>query len=247
MRYLFYILLIIFIVTAFAYKYGPKTSPPQRDDTAIIINDRYITKEEFQRLYKSGSPHLRDKREFINSLIEKELLIQEARKMKIDQEEPFRASIQNFYEQSLIKILMDRKFSSPEIVVDDKEVNRYISMIGKRLHLTILSYRTERDANSATNAVGKEESVAPFRDLSRPVRTRIYQLRKGERTTPFRNGKYFQVIVVEGIEDLPPTKSALPSRQEIRELLLEEKREEYINNWLSRLKKNAAIEVMITE
>ncbi len=73
----------------------------------------------------------RRKSDCVNSLITKELLLQESQREGIDKEESFRESIQNFYEQSLIKLLIDRKFASLHVTVSDEDVNRYIALMNK--------------------------------------------------------------------------------------------------------------------
>ena len=63
-----------------------------------------------------------EKKHFIHSLINKELLIQEAQRLEINREESFRRSVENFYEQSLIKNLMDRKYADLKIKVSERDV-----------------------------------------------------------------------------------------------------------------------------
>jgi hypothetical protein len=82
--------------------------PDAGKKAAIIINDKVITLDEFAGMKPSHDEHRAD---FINSLIARELLIQEAQRTGIDKEENFRRSLQGFYEQSLVKVLMDRKLT----------------------------------------------------------------------------------------------------------------------------------------
>ena len=48
--------------------------------------------------------------------------------MGIDQEEDFRHSIQNFYEQSLTKILLERKYDSFESNPSRQEIDRFLEL-----------------------------------------------------------------------------------------------------------------------
>ncbi|HSR35908.1 MAG TPA: SurA N-terminal domain-containing protein, partial [Desulfurivibrionaceae bacterium] len=107
MRYLYAIAVFVLLVSAsfLAYRFYPATTATE--DVAIQINDRIITRAEFNQKYQSRGgvqdPFTAQPGEdFIQALITKELLIQEAKRLGLDREEPFRQSVQNFYEQSLI-------------------------------------------------------------------------------------------------------------------------------------------------
>ena len=88
MRYIYYIAIILLGLSAiigFELR-SPKNSSK---DAALIINDRIFTTGEFNKLYSDQQPRMQSKTDFINSLITKELLIQESRKEGIDKEETF--------------------------------------------------------------------------------------------------------------------------------------------------------------
>ena len=108
MRYIYYIIIILLGLSAIiGYELRGKLSSPK--EAAIVVNGKTITVEEFSRVCSSKPTDSGDKNDFINSLITKELLIQESQREGIDREESFRRSIQNYYEQSLIKLLMDEE------------------------------------------------------------------------------------------------------------------------------------------
>src|SRR6056297_2464487 len=121
MRYLYYIIVIVLLATAgFAFLRHEKASVDV-SRPAITINDRIITENELQdRL--AAKPHDMTDQQYIDSLIMQELLIQEALKQNIHKEESFRRSVENFYEQSLVKILLDRKSRETDPEVTQQEV-----------------------------------------------------------------------------------------------------------------------------
>ncbi len=198
MRYIYYIVIILLVLSAvIAYEIKSERSPKQ--DIALIINDRIITVDEFNRLLQSS--YVKDKKEFINSLITKELLIQESQKQGIDKEENFRLSIQNFYEQSLIKLLIDRKLSSLNINIDEEEINKYISFSNKKLYLTIFNFSNLEEATKGLYKDG-EKKVVFFEDLSDEIRDQIMLLEEGEVTNPIKMDEKYIVVRLDKMESV---------------------------------------------
>lgn len=121
MRYITY--MIVFLILSLAIlSYGLMSMSKKPSGNWVIkVNDRAITKEEFEKAFKRyASIHGEiDKKAFIEETITKELLIQEAKKRGLDTEDPFVYSMQNYYEQTLIKNLLQSVMS--EIKFTDEE------------------------------------------------------------------------------------------------------------------------------
>jgi hypothetical protein len=242
MKYIYYILTILLVSSLFI-AYQVLGSRQSEKKAVIIINDRVITPEEFERLYASRDPHQKERGEFINTLITKELLIQEAKKSGIDQEEPFRQSIQNYYEQSLIKLFLDRRFASLHVTVSDEEVSRYAELMHKKLHVTINRYDTAQEAGKAPLRNGESRTLS-FEELSKEMKCAVLSLREGQSCGPHLiNGKYV-VLKLDRIEESGSPRPAALQPSVIRKMLLEEKKEEMLNDWLDDLKKRARIKIM---
>lgn len=102
------------------------------------INDYNLTVDEFQyqlaaELELDNDFKLTEeaKREFLEELIKKELLIQEARRLKLDSKDKFIRAIERYWESTLIRDLMDLKGKeiSKKILVSQKEIEaRYNEM-----------------------------------------------------------------------------------------------------------------------
>ena len=80
------------------------------------INDYNLTLEEFQYQLAAELEMDRDfkltkeaKKEFLEELIRKELLIQEAKKLHLDRKEKFVRAIERYWESTLIRDLMELK------------------------------------------------------------------------------------------------------------------------------------------
>lgn len=244
MRYIYYIIIIILVLSAFiGYEIKSKTS--LKGDIALVINDRVISTDEFNKLYKSS--HIKDKNEFINSLITKELLIQESQKENIDKEESFRLSIQNFYEQSLIKLLIDRKLSSLNITVDDEELNRYILFLDKKLHLTIFNFN---NLDEAIKNIYKDsgKKIISFEELSDEIKDHIMLINEGEITGPIKINEEYIRIRLDKIESVSSGKDLSEIEiNKIKELLKSRKKEKIINDWINDLREKASIKILLKD
>ena len=104
------------------------------------INDYVLTLDEFQRQLAEEMRMDRDfkltkkaKNQFLEALITKELMIQEAKRRKLDREEKFIRAMERYWESTLIKDLMEVKGMEIEerTTVSEKEIEtRYEKMKG---------------------------------------------------------------------------------------------------------------------
>jgi len=110
---------IITIISAILIFLLVGCSSDHKTDKANIIakiNDFQLTKNEFQKkfikemeysnTYKTTSEA---KNKFLQTIIKKELLIQEAKKQGIDKKKEFMSAIERYWEATLIKHLMETK------------------------------------------------------------------------------------------------------------------------------------------
>jgi len=244
MRYIYYILIIFFAISAIiGFELKGKHGPVK--DAALIINDRVITTEEFNKRYFARPLH-EDKSDFINSLITKELLIQESQKQGIDKDESFRISIQNFYEQSLIKLLIDRKFASLNISVSPKELDRYIALLNKKIHITIFGFDSIEQAGKGVYKDGENKTVN-FDDLSDEIRYGITLTGEGKFSEPLRIGEKYIVVRLDKIESASTRMPSDTDKDKIKMMIAEVKKEKIINDWMAGLRKNAKIKIMVKE
>jgi hypothetical protein len=245
MRYIYYIL-IIFLVLSAALGYELLSSPVPAKDTAMSINGRVVTIHEFNRLCASPPHRLKAQCDSINYLITRELLIQEAQREGIDKEESFRKSIQNFYEQSLVKLLMDKKFDSIKVSVSDEELGRYMSFLGRKIHLTVFTSDTLEAAEKGNYKDTKTREMN-FEDLSSVVRDRIVPLKGGEKTKPLREGDKFVVLRLDKAENSLHVSPSEKERESIRKMLMAEKRETMMDDWVAGLRKKADVKVLLNQ
>lgn len=99
------------------------------------------------------------RKKYMGGLIEKEVLLQEAQRQGIDREKDFMKSIENYWEQALLKILLERKSKeiSGLIHVYDNEIEAYYKESGEDMPFVkvkneirdIIKQKKETDAMNA--------------------------------------------------------------------------------------------------
>ncbi len=106
--------------------------------TLARINDYNLSLDTFQRemaaeLEMDEDFKLTDdaKKDFLERLIRKELLIQEAKRLKLDREERFVRAIERYWESTLIKNLMELKAKdiSKKTYISENEIQKRYNMM----------------------------------------------------------------------------------------------------------------------
>lgn len=240
MRYIYYIVIIMVSITIAAGWGIFSDTKVEISKPAIVINDKIITEPEYDRLIKSKPSYQADE-EFIDSLIVKELLIQEAIKRDINKDESFRASVEDFYEQSLIKILMDDQYKKYNPDVTKEEIEKYKILSQQKIFISKLVYAAKEDIgeNKSKNVKSIESD---FSDLSDALKFTIFNLKPGESSKGVKTIEGFVVynlVKTEKINDQDVIDQL--SNDRITEFLKNGKKEAFLEAWVEGLKEKAEI------
>jgi hypothetical protein len=246
MKYIYYIAVIIVASTIAIVAYHSKVRPEPPGDEALVVNDRVISRDEFERLYSFPLARRTDRMDFVESLINRELFIQEAQMQGIDGEESFRRSMQNFYEQSLIKVLMDKKRASLDIKVGEGELDRYMDFMGIRLHMTIIRY-DGTDPAGLGPPVETEKRVIDYADLSEEMQDMVVSLDPGESTGPVMIAGRYAAFRLDDMEKTGARAASGPDREALRLRLIERKKEDALSEWIDSLRDRARIDVLVSD
>lgn len=105
-KYLFLLLVLLFISGC--------RCPYRNNSVAVKVNDYEITREEFEQEFRDSSfgtsDTLESRKDFLDNLISRQLILQDAQKKGLDKEKNFLKMIQKFWEQSLLKTTLDKKY-----------------------------------------------------------------------------------------------------------------------------------------
>ncbi len=239
MKYLVILLTIVCgasLVTLF-FVWPTHHLPPK--GVVVTVNGHALTKsaimDQQTALARPGS----DYSELLDSAITRELLLQEAQHQHIDQEESFRKTLKNFYEQSLIKILLDREYRRMQVQVSEAEIDRYLSLFGKKITFTRIPL-ADGTAKTAITAKAVENEVL-FDDLADSMRYILSSLKPGEQMVEYDTDNERYAIRLDQVTPAQGTISSLPKRDKVRKLIDDNKRQVQIGSWLDTLRQKASI------
>ena len=124
MRVKFILLFFILVLVG----YG--CSRPAADKRQIIakINNYEITQEEFIEEFQLSPNNRNDtvdsRKEFLNTLVNRKLILQDAQSKGLDRDKDFLKMVERFWEQSLLRLVLDRKSKevAGTVIVTDKEI-----------------------------------------------------------------------------------------------------------------------------
>ncbi|MFC1523442.1 SurA N-terminal domain-containing protein [Thermodesulfobacteriota bacterium] len=239
MKYLAYIVLIVLTLSLFSILLGNHYQQDlQTEKIALTVNDREITQREFDRQYSQAQNNQPDRESFIKSVITREVLLQHAQQLGMDKEESFRLSLQNYYEQTLIKELIERKIATLAIDVTAEEIDRFSSLMNTTIHLFPTNKGNGADGEAA-------QIIESFSDLSAQVQILIMDHAPGDEILIDTGSKNLTPYRIQKIlKDETAGQSSL-SRQDFTEIILKYKKEQAINGWIADLEKNAQVHIQM--
>ena len=241
MKYLYTILAIIGLATILTFYFiFPEKGTPQKD-IAISINGHDFAKDSVAVEGSKYGYHTDQQAEFFDTLITREVLIQEAERQAIDKEENFRQSLKNYYENSLVKTLLDRQNSRLQVTVSDMDIENYIGFLGKIVTFTRLDKIPQSTAEAAS-AKGLS-NTAVFTDLATPLRLLLSSLQPSQFGIKFDTGSDNYAIRLDSVQPSPDYVAKSVDRVRIREMLEEHQKEQQMNRWILELRQKATITI----
>jgi len=102
----------------------------KKERPAIRIGDIQFAAKEFDKAFnesKSASAGAAERKEFLDTFISRKLILKEAERLGLDKDPKFLDSIQLFWEQSLLKLILAYKMKelAADIMIDDREIEEY--------------------------------------------------------------------------------------------------------------------------
>ena len=118
---------------------GKGTPGTVSDKLVLTINNLQLNKGELRQEYQADSlmkhepSTAQGEPEWVSRVIERELLVQEAQRLGLDRDPAFMHSIERFWKEVLIKLLLDRKGReiSGEVQVYEPEIEAYYKKLAE--------------------------------------------------------------------------------------------------------------------
>jgi hypothetical protein len=223
------------------------------------VNGAPILQKDFQRelaLISKRNPTFKitpkTLEDHLNTMIDKKLLIQEAIKKGLPEDEHFVETIKTFWEQTLVRELIDAKTKewSKRLFVTDEEVQRRYEDMHYKLTVKAVNADNEENAREIMEQMLKEkkqdglETIGPLLLEDIQMTDPLYyafKLSTGEAGV-FQSDKGYVVIQVIKRDpiSLPPLKEMY---NRIKSDLLEQKKQSALEEWLQNVKRSAKIKV----
>ncbi|MBI5193890.1 MAG: SurA N-terminal domain-containing protein [Nitrospirae bacterium] len=234
-----------------------------REQAVASVNKSPILLKEFQKelAVNSRRDHAfkltsRVIEEQLELMIDKKLMIQEAARMGLAEDERFIETIRTFWEQTLIRDLIEAKTKewNDRLFVTEDEIQEQYNRLQHKLTLRLVEGIDKKNTDVIKNKMLKgeeikgEETIGPLTyetagmGLEEDVLNKAYDMNAGEvRVIEEMDGR-ITVIKVLNKESVPvPPLKDLHDR--IKEFVLEQKKHESIEEWLRGIKKTASISI----
>lgn len=242
MKYIYYIAGIMIVFSGLA-AYGLFDTRVDVSKPFLSVNDRIVSVEEFEKML-ARKPSYMSREQFAESVIDKQLLIQEALRMEINREESFRQSVENFYEQSLIKTLLDRKLDSLVVDVTNDDIAKYERLMQQKVFLTRMTYPSLTDAQNQTRET-VQTMESDFINLSGDLKFMVLTLEKGAVSKPDIKG--MEGIVVYRLDDIQEREASGTDQtaefdiKQVSLFIQDKKKEQLVNEWTGNIRESADI------
>ncbi len=215
---------------------------PEEKNVVVKVNDSNITSSMLETSEKSRPSHHENRLEFLNSVVIEQVLLQEAQRQKIDKEPEFREAIKKYYEQSLIKILLERHNQTIDDAVTEEEIDQFLSYFGKTITFSIAQGTGSQIAPEIDWSASTPETER-FDDLSSTMQPLLVGLQPGNTRAVFDTGNEWFAIRVDNLTgETRPDISAIP-REMVQSIISTHKREQQLNSWINSLVSGADITI----
>ncbi|MBF0215488.1 MAG: hypothetical protein HQL30_00680 [Candidatus Omnitrophica bacterium] len=250
-----YILYALFPVVLAAIIMGCGNKEDLKGDVIATVNGEPVYAKDVEwsiELNKKRDPMFKltplTFKEQVDMIIDKKLLIQEARKEKLDRTERFVSTIQSFWEQTLIRDLMDQRSRNivSSIKVSESEIEGYYKNIS---HQKVFQVLRTADKEKVSRLVLKdpkdiewEETVGPITyDDASAVMKKAFAFSEGRMKVIEDGGTYF-LFFVKSDKSIPLGPLA-DIRNKIGEKIMNDRKNEMFDGWLGSVRRKATIDI----
>lgn len=241
MRYLIIILCIIAGISVLTFLMLWPEAEPDEQDVVLTVNNTQITRDMIAQIARQHPSHHLSKQDLLHTVAVERILIKEAQRQSIDREPAFREAIKNFYEQSLIKILLERQHHITKDNVLEKEIDDFLGNYGKTFTFSIVQGKGDSITPNLDWSKGKS-STELFDNLSATIQPVLVNLQPGDIRPVFDTGNEWFAIKIEEVTGTTNLNISM-SRDTIRNIIYNHKRHQRINSWINRLIEDADISI----
>ncbi len=248
---------------------GCDSADPGSEDARVVagINDYELTVADFKNeadftLSQKDilSNPLEAKERLLESLITKNILLQEAQKQNFDKDREFMKEIEGYWKQALLKLVLKYKSNElfHDICVEDTEILCEYKRMRRKILAGIIVLNDKLSADRLSKSgdnfeevkKGMEKNIVSdeppewwlWGDLPQSLEYPLFSLRTGELSSPVKYGDGW-VVIRAMEEEAIRTRPFEEISMEVKENILNRKKEKALEDWISGLRKEALIKV----
>lgn len=252
------VILSLLVISAPVFIAGCSKAPS--GPVVAVVNGTPIPAKDFEKelsLRAAQDPSFQltpqTLREQLDLMINRKLLIEEAIDRKLSEDDRFKTSIRIFWEQTLIRLLMDSLTKEVEKSVNasDEEVKNYYAKLNSRVSFRIKRNKEKSAVETAKaelekgSAVQWDEELGPatFDNLNSPMLEEAFDFKQGESRIFEKDGMFFLVYVPLKETAVPPSFESI--RDKIKARIKERKQTAAFENWFNEKKSKADIKMKL--
>ncbi|MCF6178388.1 MAG: hypothetical protein L3J63_03230 [Geopsychrobacter sp.] len=216
------------------------TPRPQPIEGSLVINQKIYQPKELEKRLRNTPYYFENKGDLLTDLIYRELLLQEAKTEQINTETAFLDSMRDFYEQSMIKTLLDRQYKSETHQPSNAQVSACLPFLASRFQISRFSY-PDRQAAQDNRSPNIQKVNSAYLDLPEDMRGPVLELKGGALSMPLHSENGWYRLQLTNITPLKTTD--LPAQIEQDVLCRTELQRQSIHNWIESLYHKSTIKI----
>ncbi len=261
MKKVFLVFPAIFILGLAASFSGCDAKPSAKADAVAVVNGTAIDKQEFEKeltLRAAQDPSFKMTPETLadqlDMMINRKLLIEEAIHRKLSEDDRFKTSIRIFWEQTLIRLLMDHLSKEFEPAPSSEgEIKDYYSKLAYKVSLEIKRNKDHSLIKNLLLSANKgepvewDERIGPvtFDELNSSLLEQAFELNQGGYGVYEEAGISYLIHVTAKEAVTPPALESI--RDKIQGKIKLRKQADAFENWFKEKKQKADIKLMNPE
>jgi hypothetical protein len=133
LKYRYSVVLIVLVAAVACGGCGERGTTPKGAKVVARINSYELTTDDFRDEMRADPQ--KPKEEFLDEIITKKILLQEAQRQNFDKDRAFMKEIERYWEQALLKLLIKKKMDelSRSVVVKEDEIRAEYERLARDL------------------------------------------------------------------------------------------------------------------
>jgi hypothetical protein len=257
MRYRYIAIILVFI-----FMNGcSKARPPEHNDIIAYVNKEPVYESDVRKeIFIRGrtEPDFRYNQELkkdqLNIMINKKLVIQEAMKRELASSEKFADTMKAFWEQTLVRdfIALKKRELGRKIIVTQDEIKKYYDKLSEIVTFRVLKSTDASYIKDAYNKFVKKEALnlLPFETLgpigyddgASAILLDAFEL-PVNRAKTYSDPPYHYLIIVDkkDVRDIKPLETV---SADIEKKILDRKESDLFEKWLKTTRRRAKVDII---